>query len=120
VQRIAPGESLQMLVDEGWRPTEAEVESVATQLLDVLGYLGSLRPPVAHRDVKPGNVLLDRASSVVSLVDFGATADAAVTAAVAEEAAAARAAGGGGGGRGGGFAVGSTMVGLYKLNPVDP
>ena len=111
VQRIAPGESLQRLVDdEGWRPTEKEVESIATQLLEVLGYLGSLRPPVAHRDVKPGNVLLDRESGKVSLVDFGATADAAVTAAVAEEAAAARAAGGGvGGASGAGFAMGSTM-----------
>ena len=118
VQRIAPGESLQTLVDDGWRPTEKEVESIAVQLLEVLQYLGSLRPPVAHRDVKPGNVLLDRESGKVSLVDFGATADAAVTAAVAEEMAAARASRRGGGGGGGvnpagGFAMGSTMVGTF-------
>ena len=117
VQRIAPGESLQTLVDDGWRPTEKEVESIAVQLLEVCGYLGSLRPPVAHRDIKPGNVLLDRKSGKVSLVDFGATADAAVTAAVAEEMAAARAAGrrgaGDGGGGAGGFAMGSTMVGTF-------
>lgn len=110
VQRVAPGQSLQSLVDEGWRPTEAEVESVAVQLFEVLGYLGSLRPPVAHRDVKPGNVLLDRATGKVSLVDFGATADAGVTAAAAEEAAAARAAGERGGGV---FTMGSTMVGTF-------
>lgn len=99
VQRIAPGESLQTLVDGGWRPTEDEVISVAEQLLDVLAYLGSLRPPVAHRDVKPGNILLDRATGKVSLVDFGATADAAMTAAAAEGP--------------DGYAPGSTMIGTF-------
>uniref|UniRef100_A0A7S0X762 non-specific serine/threonine protein kinase n=1 Tax=Mantoniella antarctica TaxID=81844 RepID=A0A7S0X762_9CHLO len=113
VQRIAPGDTLQSLVDDGWRPTEAEVESVAVQLLEVLGYLGSLRPPVAHRDVKPGNVLLERLSGRVSLVDFGATADAGVTAAMAEDAAAVRAAGSGDGFGSSGFVAGSTMVGTF-------
>ena len=45
VQRIAPGESLQTLVDGGWRPTEDDVVSVAEQLLEVLAYLGSLQTP---------------------------------------------------------------------------
>jgi hypothetical protein len=35
-------------VDDGWRPTEAEVESVGAQLLEVLGYLvGRCRLPVS-------------------------------------------------------------------------
>ena len=62
-----------------------EVVAIAEQLLEVLGYLSSLRPPVCHRDVKPGNVLLDVETGRVSLVDFGATADAAVTTAMAAE-----------------------------------
>lgn len=99
VQRIAPGESLQTLVDGGWRPTEDDVVSIAEQLLEVLAYLGSLRPPVAHRDVKPGNILLDRATGKVSLVDFGATADAAMTSAAAEGP--------------DGYAPGSTMIGTF-------
>ena len=78
-------ETWQSLVDGGWRPTETEIVRVAEQLLEVLSYLSSLRPPVLHRDVKPGNVLLDRATGALSLVDFGATAEAAMTAAVAEE-----------------------------------
>ena len=103
VQKIAPGASLQSLVDGGWRPTESEIVAVAEQLLEVLGYLASLRPPVLHRDVKPGNVLLDRATGTVSLVDFGATAEAAVTAAfeLMEEGSAYQS------------AVGSTVVGTF-------
>ena len=102
-QRIAPGRSLQSLVDGGWRPTEPEVVAIAEQLLEVLGYLSSLRPPVCHRDVKPGNVLLDVETGRVSLVDFGATADAAVTTAMAAE-----------GTTGGGYAQGgSTVVGTF-------
>lgn len=104
VQRIAPGKSLQDLVDSGWRPTEKEVEAIAEQLLEVTEYLGSLRPPVVHRDIKPGNVLLDRASGKVSLVDFGATADAAVTAAAAADFE-------GDGSRS--WSMGSTMIGTF-------
>jgi len=103
-QRIAPGRSLQALVDSGWRPTEPEVVAIATQLLEVLGYLASLRPPVCHRDVKPSNVILDVETGRVSLVDFGATADAAVTTAMAQE---------GGDGGGGYVGGGSTVVGTF-------
>ena len=103
-QRIAPGRSLQSLVDGGWRPTEPEVVAIAEQLLEVLGYLASLRPPVCHRDVKPGNVVLDVETGRASLVDFGATADAAVTTAMAAE----------GNAGGGGYAQGgSTVVGTF-------
>ena len=102
-QRIAPGRSLQSLVDGGWRPTEPEVVAIAKQLLEVLGYLSSLRPPVCHRDVKPGNVLLDVETGRVSLVDFGATADAAVTTAMAAEETRA----------GAGTCGGSTVVGTF-------
>ena len=99
VQKIAPGASLQSLVDGGWRPTETEIVAVAEQLLEVLAYLASLRPPVLHRDVKPGNVLLDRETGALSLVDFGATAEAAVTAAIVDEGLA--------------HAPGSTVVGTF-------
>jgi len=75
VQRLARGQSLQALIDAGdWRPSEKEIEGVGRALLGVLGYLGELRPPVVHRDVKPLNVVLDRASGEVALVDFGGVA----------------------------------------------
>ena len=73
VQQLAPGETLQALVDGGtWRPDEAEIERIAGALLDVLTYLHSRRPPVIHRDIKPSNVLYEPRTGVVSLVDFGA------------------------------------------------
>jgi serine/threonine protein kinase len=53
VQELADGRSLSDLIRSGaWRPTEDEVVDVALQLLNVLEYLGSLRPPVIHRDIK--------------------------------------------------------------------
>ena len=79
VQKLAKGVNLEVLVrDEGWRPTEAEAKDILKQLLEILDVAASLRPPVIHRDVKPANVLLDRDTMKVSLVDFGASAAAAI------------------------------------------
>ncbi len=48
------------------------MKEIALQLLDILGYLGSLRPPVIHRDLKPDNILIDKENgNKISLVDFG-------------------------------------------------
>ncbi|MBI4692912.1 MAG: serine/threonine protein kinase [Gammaproteobacteria bacterium] len=44
------------------------------QLCDVLGYLHAQTPPVVHRDLKPGNVLLDDQDRVM-LIDFGIAKD---------------------------------------------
>ncbi|MGE0484438.1 MAG: serine/threonine protein kinase [Gammaproteobacteria bacterium] len=40
------------------------------QLCDVLSYMHAQQPPVVHRDLKPGNVLLDDHDRVM-LIDFG-------------------------------------------------
>lgn len=49
----APGISLGQMVENGWRPTEDEVRRIAEELLEILGYLHELRPPIVHRDIKP-------------------------------------------------------------------
>ncbi|MEZ4241227.1 MAG: thioredoxin domain-containing protein [Myxococcota bacterium] len=51
-----------------------EVLHVAADLLEVLGYLHRLSPPVVHRDLKPANVIR-RTDGRLVLVDFGAVRD---------------------------------------------
>ncbi|MBD1804199.1 serine/threonine protein kinase [Microcoleus sp. FACHB-SPT15] len=74
VQNYIPGHSLQQLLDEGHRFTEAQVRSIATQVLDILIYLHGLNPPVLHRDIKPSNLIWGTDEQVY-LVDFGAVQD---------------------------------------------
>ncbi|HOX32651.1 MAG TPA: protein kinase [Spirochaetales bacterium] len=69
------GRDLQRLADSGRRFADAEVASILAGLADILAYLGSLRPPVVHRDVNPKNVLLGPDGGV-SLVDFSGVQDA--------------------------------------------
>lgn len=73
VQELAQGRSLSEMVRSGWRADEAEVTRIATELLGILEYLGSRRPPVTHRDVKPENIVIEggKTGGRVFLVDFG-------------------------------------------------
>jgi eukaryotic-like serine/threonine-protein kinase len=38
-QQLAPGTSLAMLIENGWRPHEGEVRQIAAQILEILIYL---------------------------------------------------------------------------------
>lgn len=69
VQQLAPGQSLQQLLDEGRQFNEGECVQIARQALDILAYLEARKPPVVHRDIKPENLLWDGAD--LYLVDFG-------------------------------------------------
>ena len=60
---------------EDTRYTEQQVVEVLEELLDVLGYLHGLQPPVVHRDLKPGNVIRRRDDGQLVLIDFGAVSD---------------------------------------------
>ena len=71
VQQLAPGKSLFDLVESGWRANETEVKKIARQVLEILSYLHSLKPPVIHRDIKPNN-LIRSDDGTIYLVDFGA------------------------------------------------
>ena len=49
LQEVVQGRSLADMVGSGWRADEKEVTRIAEELLGVLEYLGSRRPPVIHR-----------------------------------------------------------------------
>ncbi|MEZ0368659.1 MAG: serine/threonine protein kinase, partial [Candidatus Sericytochromatia bacterium] len=69
-----PGQTLKEAVEAGKRFDENEMVTIAEDLLDVLDYLHHFSPPVIHRDIKPGNVILDPQGQA-HLVDFGAVTD---------------------------------------------
>ena len=71
VQSYIPGHSLQNLLDRGRRFTALDLESLATQILEILIYLHQLNPPVLHRDIKPSNIIWGEDNSIY-LIDFGA------------------------------------------------
>ncbi|GIL85278.1 hypothetical protein Vretimale_10750 [Volvox reticuliferus] len=73
VQEVVRGKSLAAMIQSGKRATEQEVIRIGGEMLSVLEYLGSLRPPVIHRDVKPENIILEGGQwgGRVFLVDFG-------------------------------------------------
>ncbi len=49
---------------------EAQVVDWARQICDALNYLHAQNPPVIFRDLKPGNVMLDKNGNI-KLIDFG-------------------------------------------------
>ncbi len=75
VMERMPGRSLAAEAESGRRFSEAEIESMFAELLNVLAYIHSLRPPIIHRDVNPKNVML-RPDGSIALVDFSGVQDA--------------------------------------------
>jgi eukaryotic-like serine/threonine-protein kinase len=72
---LVPGVDLESAVEGGRRFSEAEVASILAGLSDILAYLGSRMPPVAHWDVSPRNVLIGPDGRVF-LVDFSGAREA--------------------------------------------
>jgi serine/threonine protein kinase/class 3 adenylate cyclase len=70
VQELAEGRDLSALVSSEGPMSEERTVAVLIELLDILSYLHGRVPPVVHRDVKPGNIVLSQGG--VKLVDFGA------------------------------------------------
>jgi hypothetical protein len=68
------GESLASLHRRGASLGEEEVTRLLRDASDVLDYLHTRSPPVVHRDLKPGNVIL-RPDGSFAFVDFGSVRD---------------------------------------------
>jgi eukaryotic-like serine/threonine-protein kinase len=74
VEGFVDGEDLERTL-AGHRYSEEEILDVVEELLDILSYLHTLSPPVIHRDIKPMNVVRERNTGELHLVDFGAVRD---------------------------------------------
>ena len=73
VMQLIEGENLLQLIKRRGRPcSEQEVLAWLLPIMDVLQELHSRHPPVMHRDIKPGNIILTPTQTAV-LVDFGLT-----------------------------------------------
>ncbi len=73
VMDFIEGEDLETVLDKQGSPGLPEVNLIdwSCQILDVLSYLHSQKPPVIYRDLKPGNIMLRHSDGKVLLVDFG-------------------------------------------------
>lgn len=75
VQTYIEARSLAEHLQAGRSFTQAEIEQIAQDLLEVLIYLHERHPLIIHRDLKPSNILLgDRSGNYpgqVYLIDFG-------------------------------------------------
>jgi serine/threonine protein kinase/pSer/pThr/pTyr-binding forkhead associated (FHA) protein len=73
VMEFVAGGDLQGMLDKlgpkGKLP-EVRVLRWARQMLDVLGFLHSQAPPIIYRDLKPGNIMIDKDGRAM-LIDFG-------------------------------------------------
>jgi len=70
VQDYIEGEDLRQRMERQGNIPEEEVILVGAAICDALTYLHSRKPPVLHRDIKPGNVKITPDGHVY-LVDFG-------------------------------------------------
>ena len=55
----------------GQRFSWAEVKSIMSPIIDAVEYLHTQQPPVAHRDIKPVNIIMAENGKKATLVDFG-------------------------------------------------
>jgi hypothetical protein len=65
------GQNLQEVIEKQGKPLpEEEVVRIGVVICEALKYLHSRRPPIIHRDIKPGNIKTTREGQII-LVDFG-------------------------------------------------
>ncbi len=73
VMEFVAGGDLQHMLDKlgpGGKLPEAQVLRWARQMLDVLDFLHGQKPPIVYRDIKPGNIMIDKDGRAM-LIDFG-------------------------------------------------
>jgi serine/threonine protein kinase len=71
VMAYIDGENLQERLERSGPQKSEEIARYGVQLCKILEYLASLTPPVVHHDIKPANIIIDKNTGTVRLVDFG-------------------------------------------------
>lgn len=71
IQSYTQGRSLTECVDQGQHFSEKQILQIAFDCAEILVYLQSFNPPLIHRDIKPGNLILNSQNEAF-LIDFGA------------------------------------------------
>ncbi|WP_090815044.1 serine/threonine-protein kinase [Oribacterium sp. KHPX15] len=64
------GTNLRNLIEKEGCIKEKQILQWGVELCDVLGYLHGQKPPIIYRDMKPGNLIVDR-DNHLKLIDFG-------------------------------------------------
>ncbi len=70
IMDFVEGEDLRARLERLKQLPEKEVIIIGVLMCDALGYLHTRKPPVVHRDIKPGNIKITPEGEVI-LVDFG-------------------------------------------------
>jgi len=97
VMEYIQGETVEAYIASGKKFTEEHIEQILAELADILSYIGSLRPPIVHRDINPRNLIV-QPDGHIALVDFSGVQDAIRTA----------------------LYPGATLVGTAGYIPVEP
>ena len=71
VMEYIEGENLQERLERSGPQKSRDVAKWGIALCRILEYLTSLKPPVVHHDIKPANIILEKSTRDVRLVDFG-------------------------------------------------
>ncbi|CAE8605794.1 unnamed protein product [Polarella glacialis] len=72
VEEYIPGRSMEShLTDESSPVSDATCHVILLVVCNALRYLHSLRPTVAHGDLKPSNIILEHGCLRARLIDFG-------------------------------------------------
>lgn len=74
VMDYIPGSDLKYYLELGCQVSEAQALLWLRQLLEVLDYLHTRRPPIIHCDIKPANIMITD-SGDICLIDFNISLD---------------------------------------------